>query len=615
MYKKETQDAILKIQNLTVQTAAEPELEQIRIALYPREIHAIVGLSSVDLQNMLRLFAGKFSNYSGTIFYRGTPCSFRRQKIVDACGEKHGAFQQMSVTDNLLLKKVQIFRMNKRAERHTVQQLLDQFLLPIDAGQRFSELSEEEQLLLMALRSYLSDRPVVVFYDLMEGLRPQAQEIFLNILNHIRQQDRAVVYLTTHLEDAFCLADRISAIGRRTICLTKPLEEAVAAPKEFLYAMLDWKILGNMGSVDASEALRSIVNARSFAVSGLELKKEFIYFASDILKVLHADRCVICLVDLTTGVVTNAFQNQDTVSADCPENDSIVCDLIRQGHFKTINRHTPVLSKLFLHHDGMNQLLCVPINRGDEVSALLMVFYREPHKLCETEEYYLDAFGKEIAIALETSDLHGKSTLLQESHHRIKNNLQMIISLVYMQKKAVQHGETDVNTAFDAITRQISSIAAVHNLLATDKKGGSIINLAAIIRELAEFYSARNTSIQLELEDISVPYNKATSIAIVVNELLANSVKHAFEKIPGRENKIHVSVFNDGLNIHIIISDNGCGFPEGETEPRGGGIGMLLVRTIVAASNGQVLCANDHGAVTTVLIPVSRFYDAKNGSI
>ena len=71
-----------------------------------------------------------------------------------------------------------------------------------------------------------------------------------------------------------------------------------------------------------------------------------------------------------------------------------------------------------------------------------MVFFRDDHEINETDQLYMDTFVHEIAIATETSELIGKSTLLQESHHRIKNNLQMIVSLVYMQKRMVHVNAT-----------------------------------------------------------------------------------------------------------------------------------------------------------------------------
>ena len=246
-----------------------------------------------------------------------------------------------------------------------------------------------------------------------------------------------------------------------------------------------------------------------------------------------------------------------------------------------------------------------------------MVFFRDDHEINETDQLYMDTFVHEIAIATETSELIGKSTLLQESHHRIKNNLQMIVSLVYMQKRMVQKEQADIGETFDSIIRQISSIAKIHDLLSKDSSAGSIMNLADIIEELAKFYERPDVKILLDLENISIPYNKATTYAIVINEILTNCLKHAYDGEDKKGKKIEIFARNDGMNITIRVADNGRGFPNKfeKKQKERKGIGSFLIDNIIKNGGGTLEQKNENGAVTIITVPTSRVYDARNSAI
>lgn len=169
-------------------------------------------------------------------------------------------------------------------------------------------------------------------------------------------------------------------------------------------------------------------------------------------------------------------------------------------------------------------------------------------------------------------------TLVREAHHRIRNNLQSIVALL-----EVERGRMDVagQGVLDRCIARIRAIAMVHRMLTS--QAASDVPLEEMLSGLAEL--ARETNLRAENRNIeigvtggrfSVSSKKATHLAIVINELVANAIEHGFE---GRaEGHVHVVVTrNDAGQADITVTDNGCGCPPDVAE----GTGLLIARSIV----------------------------------
>jgi PAS domain S-box-containing protein len=169
-------------------------------------------------------------------------------------------------------------------------------------------------------------------------------------------------------------------------------------------------------------------------------------------------------------------------------------------------------------------------------------------------------------------------TLVREAHHRIRNNLQSIVALL-----EVERGRMDVagQGALDRCISRIRAIAMVHRMLTS--QAASDVPLEEMLSGLVEL--ARETNLRAENRSIeigvtggrfSVSSKKATHLAIVINELVANAIEHGFE---GRaEGRVHVVVTrNDAGQADITVTDNGCGCSPDVAE----GTGLLIARSIV----------------------------------
>ncbi|MEW9678067.1 histidine kinase dimerization/phosphoacceptor domain -containing protein [Lentibacillus sp. L22] len=148
----------------------------------------------------------------------------------------------------------------------------------------------------------------------------------------------------------------------------------------------------------------------------------------------------------------------------------------------------------------MKTIICIPVLIRSQVTGIIQVYYEDFYVYSSDESRYLAALARHAAMAIEDTRLMGRSALLQESHHRIKNNLQSIVGIISLQRNFVQQNATQsVNDILDNIISRIKSISAVHDLLSKDKLGRSIINVKEIIEEIIS-YSNYNSNFAIHLE-------------------------------------------------------------------------------------------------------------------
>jgi two-component sensor histidine kinase len=198
-----------------------------------------------------------------------------------------------------------------------------------------------------------------------------------------------------------------------------------------------------------------------------------------------------------------------------------------------------------------------------------------------------------------------KSTLVKEVHHRVKNNLQTVAGLLRLQQRRSQNPEIKA-ILNDSITR-IASIALVHEYLSQDDLG--VVDL----EELAENLLSNTLQGMLDPEKriatqlmcpkpLTLPSAQATSAALVLNELLQNTIKHAFT---GRtEGKVTLRLDDTDEGVVMTILDNGIGLPESFDPATDGNLGWQIIRTLVKDDlHGHLAVERGDGTSISVTIP------------
>ena len=271
----------------------------------------------------------------------------------------------------------------------------------------------------------------------------------------------------------------------------------------------------------------------------------------------------------------------------------------QEMYYFSIYENSDFLS-CFEDHDNhdMETVLGIPIKSNGENVGVIQVFYRNYYVYSEKDRLYLELIGREIAMLIENSRLKGRSVLLQESHHRIKNNLQVIISLLQMEKLMLRHklnnpdSVGEVGEMIEEIIGRIKSIATIHNILAHDPSTRNVADIEEIIGEIQKFYS-QSAEVTVHTDKVFVPYNRSASLALVVNELINNSIKHARKE----DLKIDIRISRGEDMIIIEYRDTGNGFPDDFDPDDQTGIGLMVIQSIVCDEfKGSVEFRNENGA-------------------
>jgi two-component sensor histidine kinase len=203
------------------------------------------------------------------------------------------------------------------------------------------------------------------------------------------------------------------------------------------------------------------------------------------------------------------------------------------------------------------------------------------------------------AEARLSESLKEKEILLKEIHHRVKNNMQIISSLLRLQSRAIK--DKAVRDMFEVSQGRIRSMALIHEKL-YQSESLSRINFSDYIKNLISYlfsmYQVSSMAVKcnLDLEEHFLDINTAIPLALIINEIVSNSLKHAFPD--GRKGELYVKMkCDEGGKRRICVGDNGVGLPDnldlGNTET----LGMRLISDLVAQVDGKIKINKKNGVM------------------
>ncbi len=197
-----------------------------------------------------------------------------------------------------------------------------------------------------------------------------------------------------------------------------------------------------------------------------------------------------------------------------------------------------------------------------------------------------------------------KETLLREIHHRVKNNLQIVSSMLNMQIRKIDDPNT-IEILRDSQNR-VMSMALVHEHLYRGKDFAHIdlknyIN--ALGKGLFQTYAAENSGVRFDLfiQDIYVDINAAIPLGLISNELITNSLKYAFKA--KKDGKLTITATEDPHCLTFSVADNGVGIPEGITLENQASLGLRLVHTLTGQLHGTVTIDRTEGTKFVFTFP------------
>ncbi len=218
----------------------------------------------------------------------------------------------------------------------------------------------------------------------------------------------------------------------------------------------------------------------------------------------------------------------------------------------------------------------------------------------------IDVTERRLAEERVARSLAEKEVLLREVHHRVKNNLQIMASLLSLQSLYVRD-EADAEL-FRSSQDRILSMAAIHELLYQREDLAAVDlgeYLASLVGNLSETAERAGIEIIVRAEAAAVTPEKALPLGLIVNELITNSVKYAFPRpADGPEAPaVFVTLTRDGLSLELEVRDNGIGLPPGVDPAAAQSLGFSLVRSLSAQLGGSVAFTRSDGFAVRLRAP------------
>ena len=293
---------------------------------------------------------------------------------------------------------------------------------------------------------------------------------------------------------------------------------------------------------------------------------------------------------------------------DEPGRDEVIREVMRTGAARAVDMD---------YIDGSGRLFCLPLRSARGPFGALCLRMAPGTELPEDELGLLQAFSDAATVAIENATLYQDarrglevaSALLQEMHHRVRNNLQTVAALLSIQ---LRHNEAApwASHLREAISR-VQAIAAVHDLLSDEQRlGGTTLDVIARHAADEAFGTLTPPGLSVTFEipasEVHVPSKQATILALLINELVANAVRHGFAKRD--RGTITIRAREDLGDAIVEIANDGEAIPE-DFDPSGShGLGMRIIQRLVTADlHGSFrIGPTEEGSVAILRFPIAK---------
>lgn len=282
-------------------------------------------------------------------------------------------------------------------------------------------------------------------------------------------------------------------------------------------------------------------------------------------------------------------------------------------HFKQVDEQTGL---------QLRSVLTVPLQVKENVIGVLQAVAAEYDRFSQTDVVIFESLAATAAIAIENARLYEqarqyaetKARLLNEVNHRVKNNLATIVGLLYAERRrSSMQDEANYQDILQDLIGRVQGLATVHSQLSAAE--WAPLPLSPLTRQVIDAalkVLPTNKDLSVDVSpsrSIKVSPKQANSLALIINELVTNTVKHAFSERQqghiqvkiGLERETGSPSNHSSGTVMFEFRDNGPGYPEPVLQKEMHRVGLYLIESMVVQDlRGKLRFFNDHGAVTSI---------------
>lgn len=251
----------------------------------------------------------------------------------------------------------------------------------------------------------------------------------------------------------------------------------------------------------------------------------------------------------------------------------------------------------YIGHDlaaqqGQRSMICIPLTIQDRAIGVMSCYTNEVREFPPDEIEALETLAKQAAVSIEHAKLQVRSTLMQEMHHRVKNNLQQVASLLRLQLRQ-SHYKTLEESINDCLAR-ILAISSVHDLLSREDLDHvgirSIAEMLVQHQHKSLILPDRSITFDVRGDDIRLNMAQATQVALVLNELIQNAIEHGFATAVSGE--VHITIEAKESEVALWVSNNGDVLPEDFDLAKSSHLGLQIVENLARGLGGKFKISN-----------------------
>ncbi|HEX7412463.1 MAG TPA: PAS domain S-box protein [Bacteroidia bacterium] len=332
-------------------------------------------------------------------------------------------------------------------------------------------------------------------------------------------------------------------------------------------------------------------------------------------KILTAQSQLSAVINNTTDIVVSIDKNYNIVQF-----NQLLFDMVKRRYGKELKEGMSIFETMAVeHHEDIKNIYKRIFNEGKNIVSVEMFIFSKNRKVYFESNYNpikqnneivgIAIFSRDISDKIESetelrSALKEKEVLLKEIHHRVKNNLQVISSILNLQTSYIKDKETA--SLLKECQNRIKTMAYIHESL-YQTKDFLQINFSEYITNLVKnlFYSydvnQQKIKLNFDVDTIFLSLDTSIPCGLIVNELVSNALKYAFTD--GSEGFVTLKVKKQKSNdkIKMTIADNGIGIPDAIDYKNTESLGLQLVTILAEQINGIITLKRTKGTIFEII--------------
>jgi len=602
--------SILKIEGLT--DTKEQIINKISFELFEGDICGIVAQDETA-KCLVDILTGQHRTYEGKIIIKGkneTIHSIKNARIkgIGIIFPENQLITHLSISENIVFGSLEKF-INRKKILSQVSDFIKSLELNIDINASINDLKEEEKFIVDFLRVlYLNPKIIIVMK--LHGLTAKTLNILRRIVNQCARKNIGFLFFSSRVDEILSIVDKVATIYNSKLSDFMRFDDIKKNPSSLVNLIIGNKVDLQKNSNEL-EMIETILKINELIATKHELSGVFNFIAERLAKIVNAQYCHIAFSDDQLQSIREEGYYK-LIPHDL--NQTIATKVIKSGQifFNNGSMGYDSLPDLKDLNSEVRSLL-IPIKVKKRILGVIQIAFKHSQLIGNEFQKILETFINQISMVLENSRLMSETNLIREAHHRIKNNLQSIVSLLILESCNTKNKVA--NNILEETVSRIKALAAVHEMLSYRDNLSGMVNLRDLIvflvENMPEDPEKHGIKINIEIKNFFIQYSKATSLILVINELLVNSIKHAYPtnfKLRDKTIKVILSEKSNGSELKII--DNGVGLKKDIDIIKMQSLGMKIVDSLVRKDldgkfnieNAYDIQGNVIGTVVTILL-------------